>query len=353
MDIPEISVIMAVYNDEKYLKKAIDSILNQTFGNFEFIIINDASTDNTEKILLEYEDHRIKILKNELNLGLTKSLNKGLEISRGKYIARMDADDISYLNRFEQQYNILESEPEIGIVCSWTEIIDENDNVIDTWKGDNTPELIYYILNFRNCLTHSSVLLRKELILHYGPYNENIKKAQDYELWNRFSKITKIYKIDKYLIKWRKTGNSITSLYSSAQAETVKKIFINNFKFTILTNDDIGILNFIQNNFELFSNNDIYMDENKILSSIRIYYQINKYIINTTPASLDRNKVKIISNNYYNNYIFNICRILGLKKVLKNLEISNIDKLKLLLIIYIKYIKMNIYIYIIKNLKSI
>ena len=108
MSKPLVSVLMAVYNGEKYLLEAIESILNQTYTNFEFLIINDGSTDSTEEIILSYSDQRIRYIKNEQNLKLIASLNKGLDLAKGKYIARMDADDISLPDRLEKQVNFLE-----------------------------------------------------------------------------------------------------------------------------------------------------------------------------------------------------------------------------------------------------
>jgi glycosyltransferase involved in cell wall biosynthesis len=113
---PKISVLMSVYNGEKYLKEAVDSILNQTFSDFEFIVINDHSTDSTSEILFSYKDSRLKIIENDENIGITKSLNKGLRLVSGKYTARMDADDISFNNRLEKQLQYLEDNPDVGVL---------------------------------------------------------------------------------------------------------------------------------------------------------------------------------------------------------------------------------------------
>ena len=163
---PKVTVLMSVYNGEKHLREAIDSILNQTFGDFEFLIINDGSTDRTADILQSYQDSRIKIIHNEKNIGLTKSLNKGLKLAKGEYLARMDADDISYPNRLEVQYEYMEKNPNVGIVGSWNDVIDDIGNTIGFWKCNYSSEEIYYILNFRNCLTHCSVLFKKELVIN-------------------------------------------------------------------------------------------------------------------------------------------------------------------------------------------
>ena len=127
---PEITVLMPVYNGEKYLRPAIESILNQTFSDFEFLIINDGSTDNSESIILSYKDERIRYVKNENNLKLIKTLNKGIDLARGKYIARMDADDISLPTRLEREIEYMESHPECGLVSVFPYVMSESGKIL-------------------------------------------------------------------------------------------------------------------------------------------------------------------------------------------------------------------------------
>lgn len=132
MSKPCISVIMAVFNSEHHLNWAIESILNQTYHNFEFIIINDGSTDNCKNIILSYSDSRIKLVNNPKNLGLIHSLNTGVALSNGKYIARMDADDISYPERFQHQIDYLESNPNVDLVSCKAIVFFDSDNILGT-----------------------------------------------------------------------------------------------------------------------------------------------------------------------------------------------------------------------------
>ena len=133
---PKITVLMPVYNGEKYLREAIGSILNQTFNDFEFLIINDSSTDSTREIILSYDDTRIRLEDNEKNIGLTHSLNKGLRLAKGKYVARMDADDISLPDRLEKQLAVIENNTDVSIVACWIDIIDKNNTYIGNWHAD-------------------------------------------------------------------------------------------------------------------------------------------------------------------------------------------------------------------------
>jgi len=182
-----ISVIMSVYNAEKYLEKAIKSILTQSYHNFEFIIINDKSNDNSSDIISKYadQDQRIKYIENKKNRGLTYSLNKALEFAQGEYIARMDADDISTPDRLEKQANYLKKNKELSLIGTSAYNIDEKGNIIAERNVPLKYEDIKKNINLVNPIIHPSVMFRKKDILAIGGYNEKFKKVQDYELWFR------------------------------------------------------------------------------------------------------------------------------------------------------------------------
>ena len=227
---PEITVLMSVYNGEKYLHEAINSILNQTFEDYEFLIINDGSNDNTEEILQSYDDQRIRIVNNGKNIGLTKSLNKGLKIARGQYVARMDADDVSYPERLEMQYKHVNNDKNLAICASYHEEIDETGNLIETIKPNLEPEQLYYFLTFSNRFLHSSVLMRKDIISKVGGYDESIKRTQDYDLWYRVSRVAKINVIDKVLVKHRVHKESISLTYRDSQRHFASLIAFKNIE---------------------------------------------------------------------------------------------------------------------------
>ncbi len=162
----KVTILMPVYNGEKYLKEALESILNQTFTNFEFLIINDASTDNSKNIINSFNDHRIKLIENKENLGLTKSLNKGISISQSEYIARMDADDISLPKRLGIQVKFMDKHPEIGAVGTWAKIIgDKNKKHIKTYSNFEKIKAVSF---FKNIIVHPSVRIGRKLINNYN-----------------------------------------------------------------------------------------------------------------------------------------------------------------------------------------
>ncbi len=207
-----VSVILPVYNAQDYISEAIESILNQTFQNFELILINDGSSDDSLEIINSYSDHRIRVI-NQKNKGLARSLNIGLAQANGKFIARMDADDISLANRLEVQVRFLEKNPHIKLVGSAVDLIDKNGHLICSdvsFTGNSF--LKWFLKNKGNPFKHPTVLFHKEVAINVGGYNEKIGKYfEDYYLWNEISKHGDIEIINKVLLKYRITPGSIMS----------------------------------------------------------------------------------------------------------------------------------------------
>ncbi|PDY79665.1 glycosyltransferase [Bacillus cereus] len=181
---PFISVIMSVYNtDENYLREAIESILNQTFTNFEFIIIDDASSFSIDSVIKEYEDPRIILMRNTSNMGLAASLNKGIEVSKGKYIARMDSDDVSSVERFEKQVDFMERYKKVDILGTLAE---KFGGMNGKFGYDESNEMIKARLIFNSSLIHPTCMIRRDFLISNNlKYNPHFLKAQDYELWSR------------------------------------------------------------------------------------------------------------------------------------------------------------------------
>ena len=229
---PRVSVIMSVYNGSKFLDQSIESILKQTFPDFEFLIVDDCSTDSSLKIIAKYakQDSRIRIIKNETNIGLTKSLNRAILESKGEYIARIDADDFSYPERFKKQVKFLDSNLKCGLVGAWAEIIDDNDKVMraikyPTLSVDLKRDLIKY-----NPFFHSSIMIRRSTLDQVGLYNEEFRYAQDYELYFRIASKYGLENIPNVLIKYRESSSSITGKKNKKQIGFVIKAKLNAIK---------------------------------------------------------------------------------------------------------------------------
>lgn len=207
---PEISVIMSFYNARRHLEKSVLSILNQTYRNFEFIIINDRSDDESLEIIKKYQrgDQRIKLINNDKNIGLTKSLNKGISLAKGKYIARQDSGDISLSERLEKQYEFLEINKDIFLCGTDISVIDEKENrLVDNVKIITKDNIIKRILPKKNCFVHTAIMFRNRDIF----YREKFYYSQDYDLYlNLLSQNKKLVNLPNKLIKWRMTGSAIS-----------------------------------------------------------------------------------------------------------------------------------------------
>ena len=199
---PPVSVLMPVYNGEKHIAAAIESVLGQTFSDFKLLVVDDCSTDSSIEIVKSFGDSRIQILKNDKNQGLSAALNRGIEISRSKYIARMDCDDICLPFRLEKQYEYMNIRPEISICGSHVEAFGEGGTSL--WKYPLENDDIKCELLFNNAFAHPSVMIRREDFVAKGLfYNDNFKKAQDYELWSRASRLLCMGNMDIVTLKYR------------------------------------------------------------------------------------------------------------------------------------------------------
>jgi len=216
MNVPAISVILPAYNCEKYIAKAIGSVLYQTFTDWELIIINDGSTDKTESAILAFTDPRIIYLKNQTNKGLVFTLNRCIELTKAKYIARMDADDICLPERLAKQKNFLDQNENTGVVATTIEFINDKEEKTGIWDLDRktiTSKQIKDQLLFENCIAHPSVMMRAEIIKKLK-YNEKQKNIEDYDLWLRvLNRGTSIEKINEPLLLYRSHDESVTNIY--------------------------------------------------------------------------------------------------------------------------------------------
>ena len=209
-----VSVIMSVYDTkEKWLRQSVESILKQTFKDFEFIIVLDCPSDNSSEIINEYKkkDQRIRVLVNENNLGLTKSLNRGLEIAKGKYIARMDSDDISVSYRFERQVHYLEEHQNVVAVGSRCYATKSNSLILNEWTENR--ELLRIRMLFRNAgIPHPTAMIRNSVLQQHGiRYTEWAKKSQDYKLWTDLLPFGDIVLLPDLLLVYREHSSQISA----------------------------------------------------------------------------------------------------------------------------------------------
>ncbi|GAB0057072.1 hypothetical protein SIID45300_01393 [Candidatus Magnetaquicoccaceae bacterium FCR-1] len=219
---PRVTVLTSVYNGAPHLDAAIESILAQTWRDFEFLLIDDASTDASPMILAAWagRDPRIRLVRNAENLGLTRSLNKGIALARGVWIARQDADDRSLPERLERQLRFLESHPEVGLLGSAAWILQENGQRESIPRGVPSRHLaIAWHLLFANPFFHASVMVRRELLLA-NPYDESVRHSQDFELWGRLVSKTRAANLAEPLIELRHHDARISVRQHASQQAT-------------------------------------------------------------------------------------------------------------------------------------
>jgi len=236
---PAISVLMPTYNGERFLRPTIESILNQTFPNFELIIIDDGSTDNTPQILSEFKDTRLTVLTNQQNLGIAAATNRGLAAARGEYIALQDHDDISLPHRLQTQLDFLNTHPEIALVGSAAELIDENGIAYDNYREpENDIELKWEAL-FRCPIRHTSVVVRRKVICEIGGYSADstLNVASDYDLLSRIVMRYGVANLDERLVRWRRHPAATSIMHDQDQLRAGEFTSLRNIR-ALFQNDD-------------------------------------------------------------------------------------------------------------------
>lgn len=280
---PKISVLMSVYNGELFLRQAVESILQQSFRDFEFIIVNDGSTDSSPEILRSFDDGRIQLV-NQPNMGLTKSLNKAMKMARGEYIARQDADDVSEPDRFRKQVEALDGDTEVVLVSSLLKYISATGEGRTITNRDFSPLLVKWLLLFFNHVGgHSQVMYRREDALQLGGYNESYKYSQDYDLWLRFAAVGKILVLPEVLLNWRYHANNISVVSAQDQqgfSLATSKKFVEKYAGCFISTEEISLMrNFWIKKETSFSSSD-FLHINSICRRVLSGLKKNQHVSN-------------------------------------------------------------------------
>lgn len=290
-----VSVIMPVYNCELYVKDAVLSILNQTFTNFEFIIIDDKSTDETLNIIKSFVDTRIKLIEKPVNTGYTNSLNLGLSIAKGKYIARMDGDDISMPLRFEKQIGFLENNPEV-ILCGSCFKILGTDKIISVPEWHDSIKVGMLL---KNQIAHPTVMLRSSIIQeNHLNYNINKEPAEDFDLWCQILKFGRLHNLNEILLEYRMHKNQVSKTRSFKQktvAVDLRISLLNQIYTFENTSDKLLYTNILQLSDDLtYDNYKQFIDlKNKLIPANDNNF-FNKVLFNQVIIDLELNLVKKI-----------------------------------------------------------
>jgi glycosyltransferase involved in cell wall biosynthesis len=279
---PLVSVVMPVYNTERYVGKTIESILNQTYKNFEFIIINDGSTDNTHAIISTFNDSRIIYISNPENLHIVKSRNIGCRQAKGKYIATMDADDISFPKRFEKQVEYLESHEKCGVLGTSAIVINEAGREEGYIIRQSDNEIIKWEFLFACQLSNPTVMLRRELLDQVGYYH--LHESEDLDLWERLLHITDFANLTECLHYYRIHTSSFSIQNPLTQKTDANKIFKRYQESVLkreLSDSSSALINAFFRNMEFYS-----------LSEFKEAVALSTELYNSYIKKVNNNKIK-------------------------------------------------------------
>ncbi len=326
---PLLSVIMPVYNAEKYVKEAINSILTQTYTNFEFIIINDGSTDNSLQLVLEFNDRRIKLFDNEYNKGLVFSLNKAIELAKGQYLARMDADDISMPTRLEEQMKFLVNYPNIDLVGTSAYIINNKGKQIKTWHVKTNLNDLKKVLLFGSPFIHPTIIVKKETLMKIR-YNHKFFPAEDMYLWFSLLQQYNCSNLEKKLLSYRYHKTKVSIKHNNQQA----------LKHQLIYRLYLEYLNIPFTEEELLIHSKIAHHSNTLIIKRSELKIIEQWLLKLSRHSLYAN------NNFLGNKWYSICfsnnfgftTFIHFIKSPLNQEITYKQKLKLLVISFLAFI---------------
>ena len=311
---PLVTVLMPVYNGSKYLGEAIESILNQSFTDFEFLIIDDGSTDKSVKIIKSYDDERIRLVKNIKNLGQRASLNMGIELALGKYIARMDQDDVSLSTRLAKEVKVLDASPNCGLISTNCYLIDANGKVSDSsiLKKDLTGGQVEWYLLWGNPIVHPTVMFRTKLVQYLKGYPDIFNfHVEDYVLWSRLVQKKSIIILSEPLLLLRKHDLSATEVDSephiAEHIQATQEILATRVGYKPLT-ESISVL------MNLSRSDKLSLLNTK--EAIKILFNAYKFL--ARKYQLDKNELSDIEEDFFNRFarLIKLNIPYGIKRVL-------------------------------------
>ncbi len=285
---PRVTVVIPVYNRQDYIESSIKSILNQTYTDFELLVINDKSSDNTAIIVQDLikQDSRIKLLDNVNQKGIVGGLNTGIANARGEYIVRMDDDDFSLPTRIEKQVKFMDENPKIGVCGTWVKLFGSVNNIV--WKLATSSDLIKVTMLFYGALAHPAVIIRKKILTDNNQfYDYSFQWTEDYDLWTRLSKFTDFANIPEILLKYRTHSKNVTTTHSDIQLTNSRKIRIRQL-------NDLGIIPIDEESeiHDKISNSNFDRDNSDFLKKSVSWF--NKILLNNSKVS--RYNQKVLAN---------------------------------------------------------
>jgi len=312
---PLVSVNMPVKNGEKYLKEAIQSVLNQTFSDFELVVINDGSTDSSADIVRSFNDERIRFFDNETGTGIASTRNFAIKNSLGKYIAIFDCDDVMLPDRLQKQVDFLEKNSDFALVGSAIEMIDENDIFLKKHIYKLPENLIKTQLFFDNYFAQSTVMMRKNVLENFF-YDINFVQGEDYLLWSQIAQNHKVANLKDTLVRYRVHNQSITNAKKEQQQEFIKKVLAVQLSFLEIVPTE----NELENHFLFFRNPE------KIDVNSTQFAEILQW---SDFLKTQNKKLQIFDNQFFNKYLKRLFRKIYRENLKKNSNFAQKIRLRL------------------------
>ncbi|HEY0653436.1 MAG TPA: glycosyltransferase [Chryseosolibacter sp.] len=313
MEQPKVTVLMPVFNAERFLREAIDSILIQTFQDFEFLIIDDGSTDSSRQIIRSYVDPRIRYYENGSNLGISETLNKGIRLASCDLIARMDADDVSYPHRLQKQYDYMMQHQNCALLSTWARVITEDKRFVRLERYRS--KFYYYNLTFECWMYHPTIMFRRQPVEAVGMYS--MKYSEDYDLFWKVSTAFEIGNLAEALVDYRLSSTSLNTVLKKLEYDVAnEQNVLRNIRYYMGADFPIS-----QNELECLRHNfhPIAKRENvdEILEVLKILDAITEKIL--THKNPNRDEEQIHAAHYYkrNFIIAEVCKLLPRKKAME------------------------------------
>ena len=295
---PKVTVLMPVYNAVEFIREAVDSILKQSFSDFKFLIIDDGSTDGSQSIIRSYDDSRIRLVQNEKNLGVAATLNRGLDLARGEYIARMDADDISLPRRLERQIHFMEENPEVGVSGTWIRLFGDQMRVVD--RRPVGASIVKAFMLFDTPLNHVTAIMRGSMIEKYNlRYDLNFNRAEDYDLWMRAKNYFLLDNIPEPLVRVRFHKDSITKTTKPIMTDQTEKLLfreLRNLGFTP-TDEELKFHHIVGRGRRITSRQEMNRAESWLLKLQRRNREISLYEENALSKAIGMVWFRVCSNS--------------------------------------------------------
>lgn len=313
MGLPKVTVLMPVYNAERFLREAIDSILIQTFLHFEFIIIDDGSTDSSAEIVRSYVDPRIRFFQNDRNLGISETLNKGIKLASSELIARMDADDVSYPQRLQRQYDYMMQHENCALLSCWARVISEDKRFVRLERYRS--KFYYYNLTFECWMYHPTIMFRKQPVEAVGMYS--MKYSEDYDLFWKVSTAFEIGNLAETLVDYRLSPTSLNTVLKRQEYDVAnEQNVLRNIRYYMGQNFSISQneLECLRHNFQPIAEGE---NVDEILQVLKVLSVITEQILAHRNPNRDEEQIRA-AHYYKRNFIIaQLCKLLPRKKAME------------------------------------